>query len=284
MSLVILSLPHGCAWLFGFDELNSLYVVFCIDRPFPSPSFLFPASDIMAASVAGSAFGGDAQKRRRTSNAHAAIRADSAVASGLAGIAAQRRAQDLSYVLECLQQADEELIITLATLLRSGTLGRALNMASQKQMSSDEAGDMIPAKLLTFGALYERHYNIILAILEPQIFSEEVLTELTRSEKKELVLFALGLSHKCNLPSCQDPFDVSESSWIMLPRLLLTHPENKPNICTTRTINTLRVVKATGTPLTLPIAAHGIRCRTARPAVRFLHCVRYFPKATRLAN
>jgi hypothetical protein len=157
-----------------------------------------------ARSVAGSAIGEGTRGLKRKS-VSAALHAEAAVATGLASIAQQRHEHDLSYIVEELNKAEsQEIVSTLAVMIRSGSLARSLNLAAQKAVTSEALGELLATKVRSFKALFEKTLDILLQKFEEVVFSDEMLVQLGRQDKRDLVLFALGLTCTCPLPSHQD--------------------------------------------------------------------------------
>jgi hypothetical protein len=155
----------------------------------------------MPPTVAGSQ-GGPAFKSRRTSQV--GFKIDSTFAAGLGSVAKQRREQDEKFILEEVSTADDATIESMATLFRSGTLMRAIKLAQQTSDQDDEKGELLAAKCGSFKSLLDKHLDLVLHLLEPTVMTKEIVSRLTRAEKKDLLCFALNLTVTASLPRHQD--------------------------------------------------------------------------------
>lgn len=153
----------------------------------------------MPASVAGSQAAEPATKARRLS-AVASARTESNIASGLCNVAAQRRAQDVEYILEKVKEASDEVIMHLSTLFRSGTFERSLTLAGQLGDSDAIKGELLQQRVQTVKGLYEKTVDSILKGLEPGVFTDEILQQMGRAEKRELLCFGLNARDSTPLP------------------------------------------------------------------------------------
>jgi hypothetical protein len=154
------------------------------------------------ASEAGTEFG-SASKSRRLSKASSA-RMDQCFASGLQNVQRQTRENDVDFIKKEVDQLPDGTVGTMAALFRSGALVRGLTLSKMQLEQDDSKGDLILPKIRHFKGLNESHYDNFLQRFEAQIFSASVLERLIKSEKKDLVHFALNLSVQCVLPDHQD--------------------------------------------------------------------------------
>eukprot|EP00929_Paragymnodinium_shiwhaense_P115139 TRINITY_DN83801_c0_g1_i1.p1 TRINITY_DN83801_c0_g1~~TRINITY_DN83801_c0_g1_i1.p1 ORF type:complete len:356 (-),score=115.69 TRINITY_DN83801_c0_g1_i1:329-1396(-) len=153
-----------------------------------------------ARSVAGD---GPPAQRRRTSLS-AAIRIDSVVAGGLGSLAAQRRQLDQDYVIEQVRASPDDVVESLATLFRSGTLLRSLNLSRLQQGEDLAKGALLAPKVRTFKGLFDVTLDALLQCFEKEVFTTDLLQQLSRTEKKELITYSLNVCETAPLPGHQE--------------------------------------------------------------------------------
>lgn len=132
------------------------------------------------------------------------MKTESSIASGLSSVAIQRRQQDLQYINEEMTKASDDVVTAISTLLRSGTFFRSLSLAEQLNDTDESKGELIKHKVRTVKGLFDKTLSDMLKILEPQVFSDEALENLTRTYRRELLCFAINTKESCSLPDHQD--------------------------------------------------------------------------------
>jgi hypothetical protein len=157
----------------------------------------------MPVSVIGSVAGGGPTKQRRISASQAA-KSDSSFAAGLQTLAVQRRQQDQDFVFDFLRESEDETIVALSTMIKAGTLSRSLCLAGQLADADEAKGEVLSPQVKTMKALLGRHQDELLQALEPDSFTNDVLLQLSRAEKKELLAFAFNCRETTPLPTHQE--------------------------------------------------------------------------------
>lgn len=154
-----------------------------------------------ARSVAGTVAGEPANKLRRRS---AGSRVDKSMADSLGSVVQGAKESDRAYLKAEIEAAPEEDVTTLAVLWRSGAIQRALRLRLLQDGADDVKGSLIAVGTNSFKALTVGELNAHLTSWHADVFTEEVLWQLKKDEKKNLVTYGLGLGQGALLPKHED--------------------------------------------------------------------------------
>lgn len=124
-----------------------------------------------------------------------------ALAAGLSTNKEYTKQSELNYITTRLQDEDADLVTDLATLLRNGTLRKAVD-AIKGSESASNLGRELPPSQTTFRLLRDATLQELLQAFEGEKrFTDEILGNISREEKCQLVTFALGVGPRESLPA-----------------------------------------------------------------------------------
>lgn len=122
------------------------------------------------------------------------------LANGLASNKEYTKQTDLSYIVGRLEDEDADLVADFATLLRNGTLRKAVDTLTGRAEAEGLGKELAPSQT-SFRSLRDATLDALLTEFEPKLFNDEALKVLSRDKKFQLTVFALGVSPKEALPS-----------------------------------------------------------------------------------
>jgi len=131
-------------------------------------------------------------KKRRTSTARQEQKEVSSLARGLCSVQTQRHEQDMDYIISRLRGEDSDMVVIIATLMKSGSLRKALQDSTTA--SDDKKGRQLAPSADNLRSIRDVCMKACLIKFEPEIFTKQLLNDVSKDQL--LNLLAIGLQAK----------------------------------------------------------------------------------------
>ena len=121
------------------------------------------------------------------------------MSAALSNIDQQRHEQDLHYLIEEFGNGHSDLVKDVATMLRGGTLRRAINA---KTSVAEGFGKALAPTTETIRSLNQSTCKVLLSTFEPDIFTNQFWEQkrLNHHDMQKLICFALNVLLSAKLP------------------------------------------------------------------------------------